>query len=396
MNDVGVAELLPPRNRPPPGAMHESELSLQDIPKPAEHGEKFQHDLKDPDNSKFYVATSLVPDAGHGLFAKRLLKGDTLLCQYYGRKCPTDPSDKYTIRPPGIDSTDHSQDIDAYDPASNRVLCLAGFVNDPLDETMENARWEYINGKLYLRATRDIRPKEQIFAHYGYEYWAWLSDQWTLPLQLQIIRRYFTAVNLTDPVWRRLPNFLTLWRTVHGHAPIPPGFVDNASLPPRISHKVASTSLDICSSSFIDKTGSTTTKDNINTTGDSATAPTAKPNSTQAGTQLPPNQTVSTPVTTHHPTKANHKEHEVFSIFRTRPLLTSTSHLPDITNDQYDTKLLLTQQTNIPEAGNGVQIIKGVKTGTILGLYLNHPNIRRVTESRIRNPRNLSEYAVEF
>ena len=36
------------------------------------------------------------------------------------------------------------------------------------------------------------------------------------------------------------------------------------------------------------------------------------------------------------------------------------------------------------------------KQGTILGLYLNHPNIQRVTEARIRNPRNLSEYAVEF
>ncbi len=58
----------------------------------------------------------------------------------------------------------------AFDLATGRVLCLAGFVNDPLDESKENARWEYINGKLFLRAKRDIRPNEQIFAHYGYEY----------------------------------------------------------------------------------------------------------------------------------------------------------------------------------------------------------------------------------
>ena len=62
----------------------------------------------------------------------------------------------------------------------------------------------------------------------------------------------------------------------------------------------------------------------------------------------------------------------------------------------YDKNLRITPQVNIPEAGNGVQIINGVKQGTILGLYLNHPNIQRVTEARICNPRNLSEYAVEF
>ena len=33
---------------------------------------------------------------------------------------------------------------------------------------------------------------------------------------------------------------------------------------------------------------------------------------------------------------------------------------------------------------------------TILGLYVNHPNLSRVTESRVRNPHNLSDYAVEF
>jgi hypothetical protein len=203
--------------------MQESELSIRDIPPPDTHGDIFIHDLRDPNRHKFFVAKSLTPDAGHGLFAKRLLKGDTLLCQYYGRKAPPNPSSAYTIQPPGVAPGDHSLDIDAFDPETGRVLCLAGFVNDPLDETKENARWEYINGKLFLRATRDIRPNEQIFAHYGYAYWAWLSDRWTLPLLLQIIDRYRSAVNLSDPVWTRLPEFPTLWHKVHGTAPLPSG-----------------------------------------------------------------------------------------------------------------------------------------------------------------------------
>jgi hypothetical protein len=63
-----------------------------------------------------------------------------------------------------------------------------------------------------LHETSDLMKK--IFAHYGYEYWAWLSDRWPLPLLLQIIDRYLPAVNLTDPVCTRLPDFPTLWHKV--------------------------------------------------------------------------------------------------------------------------------------------------------------------------------------
>jgi hypothetical protein len=181
-----------------------ADLSIKDIPVPHPHGDKLTHDLQDPNNNKFYVAISLSPDAGYGLFAKTALKGDSILCQYYGRVGPTNPSALYTFHPPGIDPSDTTRDIDAFDPITNRVLCLAGFVNDPLDESLENARWEYIHGKLFLRATRDIRPNEQIFAHYGYDYWACLSDRWPLPLLLQIIDRYASAVDLLDPRWTRL------------------------------------------------------------------------------------------------------------------------------------------------------------------------------------------------
>ena len=131
-------------------SMQISELSLKDIPPPAAHGDKVIHDLNDPDKSNFYVATSLVPDAGYGLFTKRLLRGDTLLSKYFGRTAPSNPSAKYTIHPPGVEASDHSKDIDALDPLTNRVLCLAGFVNDPLDESMEYAKWEYINGQLLI------------------------------------------------------------------------------------------------------------------------------------------------------------------------------------------------------------------------------------------------------
>ena len=70
--------------------------------------------------------------------------------------------------------------------------------------------------------------------------------------------------------------------------------------------------------------------------------------------------------------------------------------VPDNSNHNYHLNLRVTEQTDIPGAGNGVTIIRGVPRGTILGLYLNHPNLPRVTKDRIYNPNNTSMYAVEF
>jgi hypothetical protein len=70
--------------------------------------------------------------------------------------------------------------------------------------------------------------------------------------------------------------------------------------------------------------------------------------------------------------------------------------VPDNNNHYYHLNLQVTEQTDLPGAGNGVIIIRGVPRGTILGLYLNHPNLPRVTKDRIYNPTNTSLYAVEF
>ena len=75
---------------------------------------------------------------------------------------------------------------------------------------------------------------------------------------------------------------------------------------------------------------------------------------------------------------------------------TTTNSVPESTNISYHNNLLFTVQTDIPEAGKGVIIIKGVKRGSILGLYLNHPNLKRVTKDRIHRSDNTSVYAVEF
>ena len=67
---------------------------------------------------------------------------------------------------------------------------------------------------LYLRATRDIKAHEQIFIHYGVNYWA--DDSFDLPLMIQAVERYINKVDLAHPVWYHLRLAPLLWHYLYG------------------------------------------------------------------------------------------------------------------------------------------------------------------------------------
>ena len=58
--------------------------------------------------------------------------------------------------------------MDSHSPNS----CYARYVNDPLDDEKCNAELKRIGNQVYLIATRDIYPNEEIFVAYGAAYWA--------------------------------------------------------------------------------------------------------------------------------------------------------------------------------------------------------------------------------
>ena len=70
--------------------------------------------------------------------------------------------------------------------------------------------------------------------------------------------------------------------------------------------------------------------------------------------------------------------------------------IPNNTNYNYYLNRKVTAQTDIPEAGNEVMVIKIVPLGSIFGLYLNHPNLLRVTKVRVCDAHNTCVYAVRF
>jgi hypothetical protein len=208
---------LPPRKRPARGTYAED----SDIPDPIPPSETIQPAINDPYQHKLYVGKSEdPPDAGWGLFASRSIPGDSIICEYKGRidAPPLSPPSSYVFTLKYKDGSTHT--IDAYDPVLKRVLSLGGFSNDPLDERRENAKWLIKGNRLYLQATRDIKPHEQIFVHYGAQYWA--NDSFDLPLMILAVERYITSIDLSHPIWYHLRLTPLLWYYLYGpNAPFP-------------------------------------------------------------------------------------------------------------------------------------------------------------------------------
>ena len=116
------------------------------------------------------VADSTLPGAGQGLFTLKRIEVDDYLCTYEGSRLsqedlprPLGPENDY-IWSNSVGSTI----IDAF----HYLSCFGRYANDALYEYKCNAMIVMHNGKVKLRATRDILPNEEIFVHYGGGYWA--------------------------------------------------------------------------------------------------------------------------------------------------------------------------------------------------------------------------------
>ena len=105
---------------------------------------------KDPASTHTYVTTSTIPGAGNGLFTSREIQGydgdKALVGEYTGMTRTKEPQNKEYIAELKIGTK--SILIDAWDAVNKCVLCMMGYINDPLDESMENCQWESEYNKL--------------------------------------------------------------------------------------------------------------------------------------------------------------------------------------------------------------------------------------------------------
>ena len=156
----------------------------------------------DPSQSTVYVSDSTLPGAQKGLFADRLFDGldedSALVGEYFGGENLTSQD---------VFNVDYISDYaiqfgtiirDAWSHVLKKVLCLTGYVNDPLDESLENSMWDIKNSKLYItvKPGSTVRPDQEFLTSYGEH--AWFSTKFPFELLQKAIWRYRRQIDLTE------------------------------------------------------------------------------------------------------------------------------------------------------------------------------------------------------
>lgn len=138
-------------------------------------------------NAKTYIETSIIANAGKGLYARVKINKGSIIEEYKGRL--RRPDERPTSNRSNIYFNDEHY-LECYDND------LASYANDPVElpqrrrkliESLNSDKPFYskhpkavinaeikINDKLhraFLMATEDIEPDEEIFSHYGFTYW---------------------------------------------------------------------------------------------------------------------------------------------------------------------------------------------------------------------------------
>eukprot|EP01041_Mallomonas_annulata_P042136 gene42136-biopygen6681 len=80
---------------------------------------------------------------------------------------------------------------DAWDHKNARVICLAGYLNDPLDDTKANCRFIKHERRLRVEALRDIQQHEELLLAYGDDYW--INNDFSLDILQQAMVAYVTG-----------------------------------------------------------------------------------------------------------------------------------------------------------------------------------------------------------
>jgi len=131
------------------------------------------------------IGESTIPGIGMGLFADTFFKEGMFISDYggvYGNQASSSDS-KYVVNPSLIDDDDEFRGLVLDGNFGFYMNELGRWVNDSLNPKLVNAALIIENVEsgifgidnypfnVYIQATRDIQPGEEIFASYGDDYW---------------------------------------------------------------------------------------------------------------------------------------------------------------------------------------------------------------------------------
>ncbi|MES2380513.1 MAG: SET domain-containing protein [Bacteroidota bacterium] len=130
-----------------------------------------------------YIDNSILKGAGKGLFTDSLIKRGEKVVEYTGdvitwKECERRNGDMkdgvgayyfYISEKKCIDAQNHLDSMARYCNDANGFTKIPGLRN--------NARFEIIRGRVYIIASRNLKPSDEVFVAYGREYWDALIEQ---------------------------------------------------------------------------------------------------------------------------------------------------------------------------------------------------------------------------
>ena len=123
---------------------------------------------------KMVVKESLIPgDTGYGLFANKLIKKGEAFCSYEGVEVPLKHlKDGYGNKDYVIEAIKNHKTMERIAMDSPKVdSCYGRYAQDPIDEDLVNTKILWRKGRMVLVATTPIAIGDEIYVHYGLDYW---------------------------------------------------------------------------------------------------------------------------------------------------------------------------------------------------------------------------------
>ena len=126
---------------------------------------------------KLVIKKSTLPEAGKGLFTKSLIPAGTHIIEYKGRVTTwnevkeTEADNAYIMyvnRDHVINALPYKKALARYANDAKGVGKIRGLRN--------NAVYATVKKRVYIKATREIKPGEEILVDYGKSYWQTMKE----------------------------------------------------------------------------------------------------------------------------------------------------------------------------------------------------------------------------
>ena len=114
------------------------------------------------------VRPSRIPNAGEGLFTTQFCAAGFVLCEYKGARL----TGLQLLRTPDWTYVCNYDGSNFWIDTKEHLKVKSRYINDNFDPSKRNLRWVLREGRIFLEATRDIFPEEELYVEYGERYWA--------------------------------------------------------------------------------------------------------------------------------------------------------------------------------------------------------------------------------